>query len=250
MEKAEVLARLYEDELLQTTNIQMVQSGYAKEVFVHSNGDAIEGLLVLSDEGNKHLAGVLASTPAALAAVAAQLEQLPYRPLLLHGRYDEVAALLPGREIKTQFFYRYEGPVQDVADNICRAENTAADKQKMLDLYSVLFEEDVHGSMSDGRLARDLALGVYFIYSGDEVAGLARFSAKSDNYAEINTVIVAKEFRGQGLGKALLKHMINLAFAERRTPFLVTAEDNVVARSMYEALGFEQVAMYAYEFYE
>ncbi|WP_171014861.1 GNAT family N-acetyltransferase [Culicoidibacter larvae] len=250
MEKAEVLARLYEDELLQATNIQMVQSGYAKEVFVHSNGDVIEGLLVLSDEGNKHMAGVLASTPAALAAIAEQLRQLPFRPLLLHGRYDEIAQLLPGREIKPQVFYRYEGPIQEVTDNICRAENVAADKEKMLDLYSVLFEENVHGSMSDERLIRDLALGVYFIYSGDEVAGLARYSAKSDNYAEINTVIVDNKFRGQGLGKALLKHMINQSFAERRTPFLVTGEDNVIARKMYEGLGFEQAALYAYEFYE
>lgn len=56
----------------------------------------------------------------------------------------------------------------------------------------------------------------------------------------IDSVAVAPENRGQGLGKILIQHAISQARAEGLLPVLSCDPHNTVARSLYERLGFRE----------
>ncbi|MDR0631949.1 MAG: ribosomal protein S18-alanine N-acetyltransferase [Holosporaceae bacterium] len=63
------------------------------------------------------------------------------------------------------------------------------------------------------------------------------------NEIEIITFCVLQEFRNQGIGKALIDQIDH--YAERHLVgkiFLEVAEDNVVARKIYESRGYEEIS--------
>ena len=71
-------------------------------------------------------------------------------------------------------------------------------------------------------------------------AGLSKVA--SSEQADVQTIAVEPEFRGQGLGRRLMKRLIAearvLAAAEM---FLEVRADNPVAQRLYESLGFESI---------
>jgi ribosomal protein S18 acetylase RimI-like enzyme len=86
---------------------------------------------------------------------------------------------------------------------------------------------------------------VLFVKEGNVFAGLTtcftNFSTfRAKPYINIHDVIVRKEYRGKGLGRALLEHL--LAFAQEQGYCKVTLEvreDNIAAQTLYQSLGFE-----------
>lgn len=85
---------------------------------------------------------------------------------------------------------------------------------------------------------------VLFVLSDDKIAGMtvsfinySTFNLKP--YLYIHDVIVLKEFRGKGLGKALIAKLISMS--EERGYCKLTLEvreDNQNARQLYQSLGF------------
>lgn len=86
---------------------------------------------------------------------------------------------------------------------------------------------------------------VLFVKVKDTFTGLTtcfvNFSTfKAKPYINIHDIIVRKEYRGKGLGRALLEYV--LAYAKEHGYCKVTLEirdDNAVAQHLYRSLGFE-----------
>jgi ribosomal protein S18 acetylase RimI-like enzyme len=86
---------------------------------------------------------------------------------------------------------------------------------------------------------------VLLVKAGDTFAGLAtcfiNFSTfKAKPYINIHDVIVRKEFRGAGLGRALLEKIIVIAGERGYCKVnLEVRDDNTVAKELYSSLGFQ-----------
>lgn len=75
----------------------------------------------------------------------------------------------------------------------------------------------------------------------NKVIGYACMRLACDE-AEILNVAVDEDFRGQGYGKQLIQHMLNLAQQVGvRFVFLEVRISNSIAISLYERLGFTQI---------
>jgi ribosomal protein S18 acetylase RimI-like enzyme len=86
---------------------------------------------------------------------------------------------------------------------------------------------------------------VLFMKEGNVFVGLATYfvnfsTFRAKPYINIHDVIVRKEYRGKGLGRALLDYII--AFAHEQGYCKITLEvreDNIAAQKLYQSLGFE-----------
>lgn len=77
---------------------------------------------------------------------------------------------------------------------------------------------------------------------------MARICGETRNYCDITGVYIEPSYRGQGFGKILINYIINEVTNKNKIPVLQTSSDNIVARRVYEDLGFEKVVDYAFEF--
>lgn len=60
---------------------------------------------------------------------------------------------------------------------------------------------------------------------------------------QVTNIAVAKEYRGKGIGKALLAHILEYAKqTDIEMLFLEVRESNEVARKLYESYGFSPIA--------
>lgn len=89
--------------------------------------------------------------------------------------------------------------------------------------------------------ARDTTLERYVAMSGGEIVGFILISMRGSFVGYIKSIAVHEDWRGQGLGSALL------AFAEERilrdspNVFMCVSSFNARARALYERLGYETV---------
>lgn len=80
------------------------------------------------------------------------------------------------------------------------------------------------------------------IYNADEIIGFAMygsFGANKDTW--IDRIIIDEKFQGMGFGKQAVKQLIEIVstvYGVNRI-YLSVIEENVVARHLYEGLGFE-----------
>lgn len=92
------------------------------------------------------------------------------------------------------------------------------------------------------------AYPIFVLEKDDAVAGygcLFKYSPKSGyRYAVENSIYLAKEFRGQGLGKAMLQHLITEA-KERGYKYIEARvfEHNPASLSLHEQFGFKKVGV-------
>lgn len=97
----------------------------------------------------------------------------------------------------------------------------------------------------DGLSNHPSAIVLFAVVNG-VAAGLATcFVSFSTFYVKpylyIHDIVVLNEYRGQGVGKALMEKLISIS--EERKYCKVTLEvreDNVVAQSLYKSLGFDE----------
>ncbi len=78
--------------------------------------------------------------------------------------------------------------------------------------------------------------------AGDEVVGMATgvilLHPDKAPVLHVNEVGVRDEYQRQGIGRRLMKSLMNLAWREGVTGvWLATEEDNVAARALYRSLG-------------
>ena len=109
--------------------------------------------------------------------------------------------------------------------------------------FGTAYEEEA--SLSIEEIERRLDAGqVHGAFQGDELAALAGFRRfdrlKKRHKAELFGVYVGKDFRGLGLGEAIVREVIAVARGDDVEQLLATvASLNRPARALYAKLGFE-----------
>jgi GNAT superfamily N-acetyltransferase len=106
-----------------------------------------------------------------------------------------------------------------------------------------------------GTLLRDKRKGTYFIAEyGEEIAGQLLITREWSDWRNghfwwIQSVYVVEKFRGQGVFRALFKHVRALAKAERDVCGLrlYMEANNAGARQAYERLGLKQTDYQVFE---
>ncbi|MBL3687394.1 ribosomal-protein-alanine N-acetyltransferase [Leucobacter zeae] len=121
---------------------------------------------------------------------------------------------------------------------------TAADLDAVWGIESSVFGAEAwsRGMMLDELTADHRAYRVLETADGSVVgyAGLLAVGSEGD----IQTIAVAPEARGEGLGRLLMEALLTEAGSRGvREVFLEVRADNPVAQSLYESLGFEGIAV-------
>jgi len=83
----------------------------------------------------------------------------------------------------------------------------------------------------------------WVVEHGGEVAGYAVLMMALDE-AHLLNLSIAKTFQGQGLGRRLLEHLMDVARSHGGlTMFLEVRPSNVAARTLYENIGFNEISV-------
>ncbi len=82
--------------------------------------------------------------------------------------------------------------------------------------------------------------------SAGHTVGFSDIEIQDDGNAKLLGLAVLKELQGRGIGKKLLSHSIGFA-REKKCPsiFLFVAEDNAIAKKLYEENGFTKKGVLA-----
>jgi streptothricin acetyltransferase len=80
---------------------------------------------------------------------------------------------------------------------------------------------------------------VFFAYIGGQIAGQIRLSRWWNRYAYIEDIVVDRQYRRQGVGRALIRQAIQWA-SEKQCPgiMLETQNYNIAGCRLYESCGF------------
>ena len=120
-------------------------------------------------------------------------------------------------------------------ENICHLFTS---KQELFWIYpkgSYPFTPDQLRELNAVR--RDLTVALH----GDNIVGFANlYDFEPDSHVFIGNVVVAPEFRGKGLGRALVTHMSDLAKNKYSLPEVRISvfSDNIKAVLLYASFGF------------
>lgn len=121
-----------------------------------------------------------------------------------------------------------------------------SDAARCAELERVLFPGDDPWS---ARAFRDeLRAGYHYRAAriGDELvgyAGLAFTAGPPQAEAEVHTIGVDPAHQGRGIGRALLRALLEVADAEHATVFLEVRTDNEAAHALYGSEGFAVVGL-------
>lgn len=74
-------------------------------------------------------------------------------------------------------------------------------------------------------------------------AGLGMMGPQDDPEAEVRTIAVAPQWRGYGVGRALLEKLLEIADERHAPVFLEVRVDNEAAISLYQSVGFEKLGI-------
>jgi ribosomal-protein-alanine N-acetyltransferase len=109
-------------------------------------------------------------------------------------------------------------------------------------------EDDLFGieQWSAGMFWNELANGHHYVAAvdDDEVVGYAGMVLAPPDEAWVNNMAVRRDHQRKGLGRALLEELLGYAEAHgARHTLLEVAADNVPAQALYDAYGFEVIAL-------
>jgi [ribosomal protein S18]-alanine N-acetyltransferase len=112
--------------------------------------------------------------------------------------------------------------------------------EQLVTLEEILFPGD--SPWTAAMFWSELAAGHHYrvLREQDRVVGYAGL-ARTDEEAEVQTIGVAPDHQGHGLGRVLLRDL--LAHAGARTVFLEVRTDNDPAIRLYESEGFERIGL-------
>lgn len=86
---------------------------------------------------------------------------------------------------------------------------------------------------------RTIELGNYVgVFDGERLVAMAGNRFRLAGFREISAVCTDPEYRGRGLGAALVRHLVALTREGGDQPILHVAEANTSAIALYERLGF------------
>ena len=91
------------------------------------------------------------------------------------------------------------------------------------------------------RVVLDETRERYVACEGDRLAGLLVLSLKGAFVGYIQTVCAAPEYRGKGVGTALVTFAEERIFRDHRNVFICVSDFNPGARRLYERLGYRLI---------
>ena len=91
------------------------------------------------------------------------------------------------------------------------------------------------------RVVLDETRERYVAYRGEALAGLLILNVNGAFVGYIQTVCAAKEFRGTGVGTALVAFAEGRIFRDYKNAFICVSDFNHGARRLYERLGYRLV---------
>lgn len=261
--KKSILKFLYEDELFNIFMIHSIENETEDygEIYITEENEKISEILHLKYDGNSYFTTFYASTENGLEHIANQLSCLNYERILLSGQRQDVFKItkLLGlkKDVSKDIFYTmdleaYKSMSNQNKSELRKAEGNEEDIEKIkkfkVQFFGASNEEEIREITNTNIILEDIKNGVFFIEIDDKTIGMARFSSKTINYFDITTVYIDKQYRGKGYGTKLIEGMVEIALGENKTPLLQTEENNIVARKVYEALGFKKHGEYSFEF--
>ena len=128
-------------------------------------------------------------------------------------------------------------------------ELSALSKSQVQDVLALMAELDPEIEVSSAMLHRavESATSHFFAVMTDDghiigCATLCVFESPTGRKASVEDVVVSSQYRGQGLGKKLMEHVIDYAKRELRDVdiHLTSRPHRVAANKLYQQLGFQQ----------
>lgn len=124
-------------------------------------------------------------------------------------------------------------------DDLSGEQVRALIAQHLLEMHAASPPESVHALDAD-RL-RDPAVTFWSAWAGDRLGGCGALKRLDDQRGEIKSMRVADEFRGRGVGRAILRHLIAEARSSgMRSLWLETGSTHEFAAAigLYRSEGF------------
>ncbi|WP_374727487.1 ribosomal protein S18-alanine N-acetyltransferase [Haloactinomyces albus] len=121
------------------------------------------------------------------------------------------------------------------------------DLARCAELERILFPGD--DPWSESAFVSELKRGHFYLGAYDEqerllgYAGLALVGHPPRAEAEVHTIAVDPEYQGRGIGRALLRSLLNKADEWQARTFLEVRTDNDAAVALYREHGFEVVGV-------
>lgn len=131
-------------------------------------------------------------------------------------------------------------------DDLTGPDVIALLEQHLADMHSHTPAESVHAL--DVEQLQGAGMTFFVAWAGDQVAGCGALKQLDATHAEIKSMRVADDFRGQGVGHVVLLHLLDAARARGCTRVSLetgTNEPFVPARRLYERHGFIECGPFA-----
>jgi len=128
-------------------------------------------------------------------------------------------------------------------------ELSALSESQVQDVLALMAELDPEIEVSSAMLMQAVASATshFFAITADDghiigCATLCVFESPTGRKASVEDVVVSSQYRGQGLGKKLMEHVIDYAKRELRDVdiHLTSRPHRVAANKLYQQLGFQQ----------
>ena len=259
----EILDLLYKDEMYNTILIEVIEKRPRKigNLYINRVKGKITEILHIKFDGNSNLTLFAYESKDGLKRIGDQINKIDYNKILLAGKYRDVACILQelGHDKSISPFtffkldldnYRHLGLNYDCKIRLAEPSDKDLDivKQFIIDFFEAETDEEISKLTGNDKILSKIKKGVYLLECEGQPVGMARFLAKTNNYAEITGVYIDKDYRKRGLGKKLINHVIKVALDMAKTPVLVASSSNFAAIRTYQAMGFKEEEDYAFEF--
>lgn len=128
-------------------------------------------------------------------------------------------------------------------------ELSALSESQIQDVLALMAELDPEIEVSSAMLmqAVESTSSYFFAVCADDghiigCATLCVFESPTGRKASVEDVVVSSQYRGQGLGKKLMEHVIEYAKTELKNVdiHLTSRPHRVAANKLYQQLGFQQ----------
>ena len=116
------------------------------------------------------------------------------------------------------------------------------DIERVAELEIVLFPQD--SPWTPAMFWAELALGHHYVVArgmDDEPVGYAGLARGVDGVSGVQTIGVAPQHQGRGIGRALLEDLLHAAGSDQ--VMLEVRTDNGPAISLYESVGFRRIGL-------
>lgn len=187
-----------------------------------------QDILHIKNDGNSDFTNFYYTSDEGLKSIAYEIKKLNFKNILLAGETSKVKDLLDmlniEKVIEPDIFYKL---------------NFKKYKNSLIEINSKLRHAKINEK--DIKKAGDFMINFFGAETKEQME-------KVSNAEEITGVYIDKNYRNKGLGKQLVKLMIDKSIESNKVPVLETCKWNIYAIKTYEALGFEKQSSYVFEF--